>query len=163
MLLAYGSVAAKEATPMVEDPVIEVRLKHLSERLRCLTCQSTTIYDSRSPFADDVRAVLNEQMLAGKSDEQILAFLVQRYGDFILFDPPMKPYTLLLWFGPGLLLLFGAIVLVLVLRKRQTVSDNRPLSAADHRRAASLLQNLDVDQSGPVKKVSSENKVEGDK
>jgi len=137
-------VYAKEATPLAEDPVIEARLMTLSADLRCLVCQNQSLAASDSDFAHDVRREMRTMMKQGKSDDEIIDFLVQRFGDFILFKPPVKSYTALLWFGPLLLLVVGATVLILVLRRRtREGGEVAVLSAEDHRRAEALLTGRD--------------------
>src|SRR2546425_10013287 len=99
ILLAFciaSFVMAKEAKP-AEDPKIEQRMKALTEQLRCLVCQNETLADSRADLAEDLRKEIREQMQAGKSDQEIVAFLTQRYGDFVLYKPPVKSTTYLLW------------------------------------------------------------------
>src|SRR3989440_11245672 len=103
-------VVAKDAQPN-EDPQIEQRMKNLTEQLRCLVCQNETLADSRADLAEDLRKQIREQMKAGKSDKEIIAYLTERYGKFILFRPPVDPTTYLLWFGPFVLLLGGLLFL----------------------------------------------------
>src|SRR5438128_10033058 len=93
-------VAAQEAKPMADDPVLEQRVMNLSQELRCLVCQNETLADSRADLAEDLRRQIREQMKAGKSDKEIIAYLTDRYGDFVLYKPPVKATTYLLWFGP---------------------------------------------------------------
>ena len=100
------------------DPEIETRLKHLSNELRCLVCQNTTLADSDAPLAKDLRNEVRKLMEQGKTDEEVVAYLVARYGDFVTFRPPVKASTALLWFGPFAMLIIGLITLVLVLKKR---------------------------------------------
>src|SRR5215210_2888824 len=88
---------AKDAQPAGDDPLVEQRLAKLSQELRCLVCQNETLADSRADLAEDLRREIREQIRAGKSDQEILAFLTQRYGEFILYRPPVKPTTYLLW------------------------------------------------------------------
>src|SRR5438874_12874389 len=100
LVICFATVAlAKEAKP-AEDPQIEQRMKALTEQLRCLVCQNETLADSHADLAEDLRKQIREQMKAGKSDQEILAYLTQRYGDFVLYKPPVKLTTYLLWFGP---------------------------------------------------------------
>ena len=124
LIMVMPAVAgAKEAALMAEDPQIEARLMTLSANLRCLVCQNQALSASESDFANDVRHEIRLMMKEGKSDQQIIDFLVQRYGDFILFKPAVKSNTLLLWFGPLLLLLIGGTILLLVLRRRSQSAD----------------------------------------
>jgi cytochrome c-type biogenesis protein CcmH len=144
LVLLPAPLVAKEATPMAADPKIEARLMALSHNLRCLVCQNQALSGSESDFAMDVRREMRLMMKEGKSDQEIIDFLVQRYGDFILFNPPVKSYTLLLWFGPLLLLVMGVGILLLVLRRRgQQALVSEPLSATDHQRAEALLRGDD--------------------
>jgi len=106
------------ASSVESDPQIEARLKALSSELRCLVCQNTTLADSSAPLAEDLRNEIRVLMHQGKSDDEVKAYLVERYGDFVLYRPPMQNNTMLLWFGPLIMLLIGAITLFFVLKKR---------------------------------------------
>lgn len=117
-LLTTNSVFAGEAKPLAEDPVLEARLKAMSHELRCLVCQNQTLADSNSPLAEDLRKEIRTQMRAGKSDQEVVDYLVARYGDFVRYRPPVNSHTALLWFGPFLLLLIGGFVLYRVLKKQ---------------------------------------------
>jgi cytochrome c-type biogenesis protein CcmH len=134
------SIAAKEAQPSSSDPVLEARVMSLSKELRCLVCQNETLADSRADLADDLRGQIREQMKAGKTDKEIITYLTDRYGKFILYNPPVDPTTYLLWFGPFILLLAGLAVLFRYLKQRRELIIERPLSAAEHHRAESLLK-----------------------
>jgi len=101
------------------DPVVEQRLKDLAEELRCLVCQNQTIADSNAPLALDLRNQIREQVKQGRTDDEIRAYMVARYGDFVLYRPPLKATTLMLWLGPLALLLVGAGVFWAVVRKRR--------------------------------------------
>lgn len=141
LLLSMGLVAiAQEAKPMAEDPELEKRVMKLSQELRCLVCQNETLADSRADLAVDLRNQVREQMRAGKSDQEIIAFLTERYGDFVLYNPPVKPSTYLLWFGPFVLLLAGLAFLYRFVRQRRELISDRPLSADERRRAEELLR-----------------------
>src|SRR6266478_6440478 len=133
------SVIAKDAQPN-EDPQIEQRMKNLTEQLRCLVCQNETLADSRADLAEDLRKQIREQMKAGKSDQEILAFLTQRYGDFVLYKPPVKATTYLLWFGPFILLIAGTGVLYHYLKHRRELIQDKPLTTAERKRAADILR-----------------------
>jgi cytochrome c-type biogenesis protein CcmH len=133
-----GALVAKEAQSN-EDPKIEQRMKALTEQLRCLVCQNETLADSRADLAEDLRQQIREQMKAGKSDQEILAFLTQRYGDFVLYKPPVKATTYLLWFGPFILLIAGTGVLFRYLKHRRALIQDQPLTADERKRAAALL------------------------
>ena len=116
---------AKEAAPASDDPVLEARVLRLAAELRCLVCQNQTIADSHADLAQDLRNQVRDMLRQGKSEAEILAYMVQRYGDFVLYRPPVKPVTTLLWFGPAVLLIGGVIVLMLVLRRRSKLPDDR--------------------------------------
>lgn len=130
---------AGEAKDLAEDPVLEKRMIGLAEKLRCLVCQNESLASSHAELAEDLRREVREQMRQNKTDQEIIDYLVARYGDFVLYDPPMKPYTLLLWFGPFALLLGGAGLLIYQLRKRRKTVPEATLTAEDQQRAAALL------------------------
>ncbi|MCC6915797.1 cytochrome c-type biogenesis protein [Nitrosomonas sp.] len=140
---------ANEAVPVAEDPVLEKRLVNLAENLRCLVCQNESLAASRADFANDMRREIREQMRMNKSDEEIVAFLVERYGDFILFNPPLKSTTWLLWFGPFTLFFVGGTVLILYLRRRRAQINEKelPLTESQRLQAESLIKDMDKDQS----------------
>ena len=131
---------AQEAKPMGEDPVLEARLHKLSQELRCLVCQNETLADSRAGLAEDLRREIREQMKAGKSDKEIVAFLTDRYGQFILYRPRVTPVTYLLWFGPFVLLLAGLAMLFRYIRQRRDSISERPLTNEERRRAEEMLR-----------------------
>ncbi|MBD0324981.1 MAG: cytochrome c-type biogenesis protein CcmH, partial [Pyrinomonadaceae bacterium] len=111
----------------------------LAEDLRCLVCQNETLAGSHAPLAVDLRQQIREQMKAGKSDKEIIAFMTERYGDFVLFRPPVKTTTYLLWFGPFLLLAAGVMVQLLYLKRRRERMREKPLSEAERKRVEALL------------------------
>lgn len=135
--IAFVSIA-KEAQP-AEDPQIEQRMKALTHQLRCLVCQNETLAESQADLAEDLRREIREQIRAGKSDQEILAFLTQRYGDFVLYNPPVKATTYLLWFGPFVLLLAGEFVLYRYLKRRRDLITEKPLTAEERKRAEKFL------------------------
>jgi cytochrome c-type biogenesis protein CcmH len=119
LALAGALVAhAGEAQPTSADPLLEKRVMAIAAELRCLVCQNQTIADSNAELAVDLRGQVRDMLRKGQSQEEILAYMTARYGDFVLFRPPLKETTALLWFGPGTLLLGGLAVLALVLRRR---------------------------------------------
>ena len=118
---------AGEAVPLAEDPVVEQRMIAISEELRCLVCQNESLAGSRADLAQDLRRELRTLVKANKSDAEIKEYLVSRYGDFVLYKPPFKPVTWLLWFGPLLLLVFSVSMLILHLRRRR----NQPAELFD--------------------------------
>ena len=116
------------------------RIRSLEEKLRCLVCQNQTIADSNAELAADLRRQIKEQIAAGKSDKEIVDYMVARYGDFVLYQPPVKSTTLLLWAGPALLVLVGFVVLVRTVRARRAASEAPALTAEERDRAARLLR-----------------------
>lgn len=117
LALALGS-HAKEAALAAQDPVLEARMVRITSELRCLVCQNQTIADSHAGLAVDLRNQVLELLRQGQTDQQILDYMTARYGDFVLYRPPVKGSTMLLWFGPGLLLVLGLGALYLSLRRR---------------------------------------------
>ncbi|MFZ2541207.1 MAG: cytochrome c-type biogenesis protein [Gallionella sp.] len=139
LCFSSGFSYAGVARDMADDPVLEKRMIGLAENLRCLVCQNESLASSHSELAEDLRREVREQMQKGLSDQEIIDYLVARYGDYVLFDPPMKSYTLLLWYGPFALLLAGLAGLVLQLRKRKNKITETRLSDEDLKRAANML------------------------
>jgi cytochrome c-type biogenesis protein CcmH len=117
LLAATTNALANEAKPMGEEPALEARLKNISQELRCLVCQNATLADSSAPLAEDLRREIRTLMREGKSDKEVVEYLVARYGDFVLYRPPVNSNTALLWFGPFLILIIGSFVLYRVLKK----------------------------------------------
>ena len=140
--VAIGSEINEAA--QAADPVAEKRLQGLSEELRCLVCQNQTIADSNAELAQDLRHEIRGMIAAGKSDKEIIDFMVARYGDFVLYRPPVKGITLLLWGGPIALMLLGLFALQRYLRQRtRRMGEDQPLSADDAGRANALLEEAD--------------------
>lgn len=136
-------VHANEAVPLAEDPVVEQRLIVIAEELRCLVCQNESLAGSRADLAMDLRREVRTLIKDGKTDAEIKEFLVSRYGDFVLYRPPVKPTTWLLWFGP-LLLLIGALwLLIKIIRGNQKQTNAPVLNAAQRAKAQALLQETD--------------------
>lgn len=138
-----AGVYANEATPLADDPVVEQRLVVIAEELRCLVCQNESLAGSRADLAMDLRREVRALIKSGKSDAQIKEYLVSRYGDFVLYRPPIKPTTWLLWFGPLLLLIGAFWVLVNIIRRSQNQKDTPTLDAAQRAKAQALLQETD--------------------
>ncbi|MDP4302178.1 cytochrome c-type biogenesis protein [Leptothrix discophora] len=109
---------AAEALPAVADPELERRMLQITAELRCLVCQNQTVADSHAGLADDLRQQVREMLHKGASNEEIIAFMTARYGDFVLYRPPVKPTTVLLWVGPAVLMVGGLVALIVVLRRR---------------------------------------------
>ncbi len=131
---------AKDAAPLAQDETVEKRMVTISEELRCLVCQNESLAASRADLAQDLRREIREQIGQGKSDKDILDFMVGRYGDFVRYRPPLKGTTLLLWFGPFLLLVAGVVALVVVLRRRGKRVTAAELSAEEQKQAEELLK-----------------------
>ena len=143
LFFASTATAVDSATEaaLAADPVAEKRLQHLSEELRCLVCQNQTIADSNAELAQDLRREIRGMIRDGKSDREIIDFMVVRSGDFVLYRPPVQGNTLLLWGGPLALMLLGLAVLLRYLRRRAArVADDAPLSADEASRAEALLK-----------------------
>ena len=137
--LSY-QVQAKEAEYTTGAPAIHGRVMGVSEELRCLVCQGQSLADSNSDFAKDMRAQIQEMMEGGMSDRQVVDFMVERYGDYVRYRPPFKATTMLLWFGPFILLGVGVAVLYTNVLRRGKQIDEAPLTKEQQRRAAELLK-----------------------
>jgi cytochrome c-type biogenesis protein CcmH len=139
-LLLAGSALAKEAAPLAEDEAVEKRLVNIAEELRCLVCQNESLAGSRADLAQDLRREVRGLIKEGKSDQEVKDFLVSRYGDFVLYEPPVKPTTWLLWGGPFVLLVAGVAVLITYLRRRGGQLGPAELSEEEKKRAEALLK-----------------------
>ena len=141
VLLAFIPLAgsAKTALPLAADPALELRLMNLAEGLRCLVCQNQSLAESNAELAVDLRNEIREQMRRGASDQDVVDYLVARYGDFVLYRPPLRASTLLLWSGPAIFLLAGIGLLLRNLARRRAHIVQAPLSAAARARAQALL------------------------
>jgi cytochrome c-type biogenesis protein CcmH len=142
-------VAARDAAPLADDPVLEQRVMTLSAELRCLVCQNQSLADSHADLAVDLRNQVREQMRAGKSDADVKAWLTQRYGDFVLYRTPVKSTTWLLWFGPFVLLIAGVAGLLFYLSHRRARAAPSELTVEQHARAQALLGQGDGDAATP--------------
>ncbi|QWD72044.1 cytochrome c-type biogenesis protein CcmH [Polynucleobacter sp. MG-5-Ahmo-C2] len=140
-MLSFGFSFAKDAAPLADDPVTEQRLISISEEMRCLVCQNESLAGSRSDLANDLRREIRTLIKEGKSDEQIRSFMVERYGDFVLYRPPIKPTTWLLWIGPFVILLIGILGLLTYLRRRNSAVTTIALSDDDNKKIDALLDN----------------------
>ncbi len=142
LLLQTPLLPAKEATPMAEDPALEKVVNEISAELRCLVCQNQTIADSNADLAVDLKNQVRDMVKSGKTQEEIIDYMVQRYGDFVRYRPPVKTSTYLLWVGPFLLLFLGIVVLLHNLRKRRSLVDEQEaaLSPEERERLAQLLK-----------------------
>jgi cytochrome c-type biogenesis protein CcmH len=139
VLVCFGlAVAAQEARPLAEDPVLEAQVLRIADELRCLVCQNETIAASHADLAVDLRKQIRQQLQQGRSEQQILDFMVQRYGDFVLYRPPVRSNTWLLWGGPFLLLGAALLALGLNIRRRRSLA-SAPLQGAEAERVRRLL------------------------
>jgi cytochrome c-type biogenesis protein CcmH len=139
LVMWSGAAQAKEAAPESTDPVLETHVMRIAQDLRCLVCQNETLAASHADLAVDLRQEIREKLRQGQTDQQIRDFMVARYGDFVLFKPPVKPTTWLLWGGPFLLLCLAAWSLSRYLKQRALLAPAAGLSEADHARARQLL------------------------
>lgn len=133
---------ANDAAPLADDPVTEQRLISISEEMRCLVCQNESLAGSRSDLANNLRREIRTLIKEGKSDEQIRSFMVERYGDFVLYRPPVKPITWLLWIGPFVILLIGIGFLFSYLRRRNANVAAKELTAEENQKIDALLNTL---------------------
>ena len=140
LVLWAGPVLAVQPDERLADPAMEARARTLSRDLRCVVCQNESIDASAAPLARDIRVLLRERLVAGDDDRAAVAFLVARYGDFVLLRPPVRPDTWVLWFGPFAVLLAGGVVTVLALRRRAVGVGPKPLSVEEEVRLAALLR-----------------------
>jgi cytochrome c-type biogenesis protein CcmH len=144
LFMAAQSAWAAEAAPAAQDPELEKRVQALAEELRCLVCQNQSLADSHADLAIDLKNQVREKIKQGMTNEQIVEYMVARYGDFVLYRPPVKATTLLLWFGPLLLLVIGIATLFYRLSRRRVTIAPAHLSDSDRARAAALLGTNDA-------------------
>lgn len=131
-------VMARVEVYQFDDPAQESRYKQLIDELRCLVCQNQNLADSNAELAQDMRRITYEMVSRGESNEQVISFMVQRYGEFVLYRPPFQTSTAMLWAGPFLILGAAVLVLLLIIRRR-AAEKSSPLTAEDHERARQLL------------------------
>lgn len=140
LVLSGPASAATSPSEMLQDPALEARARTIGKELRCLVCQNQSIDDSDADLAKDLRHLVRERLIAGDSDQQVLAFVTQRYGDFVLLKPPVKPATWLLWFGPPVVLLIGGALLLFYFRGRsREIETAAELEPAERERLSRLL------------------------
>ena len=154
LLLGVGAGPAHAfiSDEALSDPVLEARARALSRQLRCLVCQNQSIEESDADLARDLRRIVREEIAAGKTDQQVLDYVVARYGDWVLLNPPFKARTYLLWFGPLGIFLAGAIGVVVFLRHNRDkakAAPLKPLNEAERQRLDELLSD-DAEKEGPV-------------
>ncbi len=134
------AVTAFEIDEVLPDPAQELRARELSRQLRCLVCQNQSIAESNAPLATDLRRVVRERIASGESDDQVLDYMVARYGDWVLLKPPLKSTTYALWFGPILLFLLAAGAVALYYRRARGRAAAPPLDEAERQRLDSLVE-----------------------
>jgi cytochrome c-type biogenesis protein CcmH len=142
LLVLAAPIWAGEAASVGEDPAIEQRMVNLATDLRCLVCQNESLAGSHAELAEDLRKEIRTQMKAGKNDKEVIEYLTTRYGDFVLYRPPFKPITYLLWLGPLLFLGIGASVWYFMLKQRRALKD----APVDEKQLAAAAQLLDEKQ-----------------
>ncbi len=135
-----GSARAVEPDEILQDPALEARARAISEGLRCLVCQNQSIDDSEAPLAKDLRILVRERLKACDSDQQVVDFIVSRYGEFVLLKPRFEPHTLLLWFATPAVFLLAILLIALAYRRRISAQERiAPLSVKEKRRLKQLL------------------------
>lgn len=144
LCLVAGQAFAVMPDEVLKDRILEARARHLSQDLRCLVCQNQSIDDSAAPLARDLRIIVRERLTMGDSDEQVVSFLVARYGSYVLLKPPFQADTMLLWFGPAAFLLIAAGVSTFYLRTRGPPDGtaNTPLTEAERLQLAKLVKDI---------------------
>lgn len=144
LLLFMLPAMAVEPGEELKNPALEARARTISSELRCLVCQNETIDESNASLAHDIRILLRQRLTAGDTDEQAIAAIVRRYGEFVLLDPPVRPATYVLWFGPPAILLAGLLGAMAWLRRRAASNQTpRPLTADERRRLDAILREAD--------------------
>ena len=149
LLIVPFTALAVEPDEVLADPALEARAREISKGLRCLVCQNQSIDDSNAGLARDLRIIVRERLTAGDTDAQVFAFAVERYGDFVLLEPPFKATTWLLWGGPALVLILGGIGVAVFLRRRRATAASTappPLTDAECARLDTLLGDRDASE-----------------
>ena len=141
--LFLGDAAAVNPDEILDDPVLEGRARSISQKLRCLVCQNQSIDDSDADLARDLRVIVRQRLVAGDSDKQVIQYIVDRYGDYVLLEPPVKGSTYALWFGPAVLLMVAGTALVVVARRRRGAAPAESLDNEEEKRLAQLLDRGD--------------------
>jgi cytochrome c-type biogenesis protein CcmH len=145
LLIIFSLCIASAQGAASADAALERRVQVLSEELRCLVCQNQSLADSNAELAVDLKNQVREKFRQGASEADVITFMTERYGDFVLYRPPLKATTLLLWFGPGLLMMAGLLALFLRLRRRTATAAAPALTAAERARATALLDTQNPD------------------
>jgi cytochrome c-type biogenesis protein CcmH len=143
-LVSFSDVKAVEPDEIMDDPALEARAREVSKEIRCVVCQNQSIDDSDSSIAKNMRVIVRERIEKGDSNQEVIDYLVSRYGDFVLLKPPVKIKTMVLWFGPALMLGLGLVGIIFYYRRRATQSadttHSKPLSADEKARLDALLK-----------------------
>ena len=142
LALAYPALAV-QPQERLSDPLLEERARILSKNIRCLVCQNQSIDDSNATLAKDLRVLVRERLTAGATDNEIFDFLVDRYGDFILLNPPLKPSTYFLWYGPVIFLIIGVLMIIFIMKRRRRLPPEKPLSSEESLSLSKLLEQKD--------------------
>ena len=142
-LIYAQPIMAVQPNERLADPLLEERARMLSQNIRCLVCQNQSIDDSNATLAKDLRTLVREKLTAGATNDEIFDFLVDRYGDFILLNPPFKPSTYVLWYGPLIFLIVGLLMTVLIMNKSKRRASEKPLSQAERVSLSKLLEQKD--------------------
>lgn len=138
-LCLSGSAFAVDPSEVLDDPALEERAREISKELRCLVCQNQDIDSSNAELAKDLRVLVRERLVAGDTDKQVIGFIVDRYGDFVLLKPPVQSNTMVLWLTPILLLLVGGIMIFFLMRRQPAIGESTVLSAQDEQQIKDLL------------------------
>ena len=142
-LIYIQPIMALQPNERLTDPLLEERARMLSQNIRCLVCQNQSIDDSNATLAKDLRALVREKLTAGATNDEIFDFLVDRYGDFILLNPPFKASTYVLWYGPLIFLIVGLLMTVLMMKKNRRRTSEKPLSQEERVSLSKLLEQKD--------------------
>ena len=141
--LMWSPAGAVMPDEVLADPVLEARARDISKNLRCLVCQNQSIDDSDAGLARDLRVIVRERLVAGDSDGEVVDFVVNRYGDFVLLNPPFKATTYVLWIGPVVIGALGLLAVVIFFRRRRVTAGGEapaPLSEEEKKRLEALLE-----------------------
>ena len=133
LLMLALPAAAVDPSEVLTDPALEARARAISEQLRCLVCQNQSIDDSNADLAREIRVIVRERLVAGDTDEQVIQYLVDRYGEYVLLQPVVAPHTILLWSAAPIVLVIGGIAIVLAARRKRQAEDVAPLTAEEQR------------------------------
>ena len=139
VLLALGPAGAVQPDEMLDDPVLEARAREISQNLRCLVCQNQSIDDSNADLARDLRVIVRQRLVAGDTNDEVFQYLVDRYGDYVLLTPPVRPSTYGLWFGPIIILVVAGGALLVVARRRRNRPAAEGLTVDEQARLSELL------------------------